>query len=356
MQTLGYEPSIRDLFSLQFLSVSSARGYTTAGSFVRFLLDRYGAGPLRALYRSGGDFQGAYDRSLAQLETEWKQMIGAIALPPDVIEATRERFRTGSVFARPCPHAIAARREHAAEQYAHGDRAKAVALLRQVCGDAPEEPRYRLELGDYLISGDDAQRAEAIALWTTLADSLKVTSSLRADALDRLARAAAARGDLAATTELIGRAAALPLDGTARRQRDAEVIALHHDGPAATALRSYFFATGTTRDGPMWALLATLAEPDLGFAHYLLGVQRATSADYRGATTELALALDRGLPNPGFVKNAARLLAVNAYRTGDAADVRKAIAALRGPGTNDVDHLLAADWEARLGFHQTGHL
>jgi hypothetical protein len=356
MQALGYEPSIRELFSLQFLSVSSARGYTTAGSFVRYLLDRYGAGPLRALYSSGGDFEGAYGKPLTQLEAEWKKMISSIALPTEVIEATRERFRPGSVFARPCPHAIAARREHAAEQYAHGHRGEAISLLRDVCGDAPEEPRFQLELGDYLVSGDDAQRTEAIALWTVLANSPKVTSNLRADALDRLARAAAAQGDLAATTELIERAAALPLDGAARRQRDAELFALHHDGPSATALRSYFFATGTPLDAPMWALFATLAEPDLGFAHYLLGIQRHNSADYRAAATDLALALDRGLPNAGFVKNAARLLAVSAYRIHDAAGVRKAIAALRGPGTSDVDHLLATDWEGRLTFHQEGAL
>jgi hypothetical protein len=134
------------------------------------------------------------------------------------------------------------------------------------------------------------------------------------------------------------------------------MFALHHDGPAATALRGYFFATGTNRDGPMWALLATLAEPDLGFAHYLLGLQRHNAGDYRGGSAELALALDRGLPNAGFVKNAARLLAVSAYRTGDTAGVRKAVAALRGPGTAETDHLLAADWEVRLGFHETGHL
>ena len=356
LSELGYQPSIRELFSLQFLSVSSARGYTTAGSFVRFLLDRYGPGPLRALYGSGDDFQAAYGKSLATLEAEWQQMIAAIQLPDDVIEATRERFRAGSVFSRPCPHAIAARREHAAEQYADGDRGKAIALLRDVCHDAPEEPRYKLELGDYLFSGDDVQRAESIALWTAIANDDKVTSSLRADALDRLARAAALQGDWPGCLQLIARASALPLDGNARRQRDAEMFALHHEGPAATALRSYFFAAGTSRDGPMWAILATLAEPDLGFAHYLLGIQHYNASHWKEAGDELRLALDRGVPNAGFVKNAARLLAIAAFRVGDEAGVRRAIAALRGPGMAEVDHLLAQDWERRLAFEASGHL
>ncbi|HEY1554930.1 MAG TPA: hypothetical protein VGF94_08865 [Kofleriaceae bacterium] len=356
MQELGYEPSLRELMGLKFLSVSSARGYTTAGSFVRFLLDRYGAARLRALYRSGGDYDGAYGRSFGELEAEWKQMIGAIELPPGVVEATRERFRGGSVFSRPCPHAIAARREQAAEAYGRGDRTRAVALLRHVCGDAPDEPRYQLELGDFLVSGGEAERAEAERLWTAIASSDGVSSSVRADALDRLARTAAIRGDMATTTALVARAFALPLDGSARRLRDAEQLALHHDGPAATALRSYFFAAGTSRDAPMWAQLAALAEPNLGLARYLVGFQRYNAGDWRGAATELLAALDRGLPNDGFVAQAARMLAVAGYRTHDVAQVQRAIAALHGPTMTEVDHLLGDDWERRLAFDATGHL
>ena len=356
LEALGYEPSLRGLMSLEFFAASSARGYTTAGSFVRFLLDHYGAAPLRAVYHSGGDFEAAYGKSLDQLEVEWKHMLAQIELPPGVVEATRERFRAGGVFSRPCPHAIAARREHAAIEYARGHRGKAISLLRDVCGDAPEEPRYRLELGDYLYAGDEAQRTEALAIWQQIADAPRATSNLRAEALDRLARAAALQGDLAATTQLIGRAAALPLDGTARRQQTAELFALQHPGPAGTALRAYFFAAGTFVDGPMWAQLATLAEPDLGFAHYLLGLQRYNTRDFAAAASELSLALDHGVPDDDFVRNAARLLAIAAYRSHDLAGMRRAIAALAAPRMTEVDHLLAADWRHRLAFDATGKL
>ncbi|HEX4422543.1 MAG TPA: hypothetical protein VH165_31730, partial [Kofleriaceae bacterium] len=59
MQDLGVQPAIGRLLSLEFFSVSSARGYTTAGSFLRYLLDTYGAAKLRVLYGSGGDFEAA---------------------------------------------------------------------------------------------------------------------------------------------------------------------------------------------------------------------------------------------------------------------------------------------------------
>lgn len=356
MQAMGMTPSIRELLSLRFLTVSSARGYTTAGSFMRHLLDKYGAERLRTLYGSGGDFELAYGKPISTLEAEWRTMLGSISLPSEEIEGTRERFRAGSVFARPCPHANAARRERAVDAYVRGDRTEAISLLRAVCNDAPEEPRYRLELGDFLVGAGGMQRIEAVALWTTIAESETVTSSLRADALERLARDAAATGDLSRTTALIARARELPVDSSARRQLEAKWFALHHDGPAGAALRGYFFAPPGSWDAPSWALLATLAEPTLGLAHYLYGLQQANEGEWHAAAEALDKSLTLGLPSLAFTKNAARRLAVAAYRAEDKPRVERAIATLRQPDMNASDHLLADDWSQRLTFAATGRL
>jgi hypothetical protein len=350
MQDMGVQPAIGQLLSLQFFSVSSARGYTTAGSFLHFLLDTYGAEKLRALYRTGGDFDAAYGLPLAQLEAGWRTMIGKIELPAGSIEAQRERFRGASVFARPCPHAIAARREQAARAYVAGDRKAAVDLLRHVCDDAPEEPRHRMELADLLITGDPAEHAEASLIWTALArDAEHVTSTLRVEVLERMARDAAARGDRAAVEALIKEASALPIDSNERRQVDAEVFALAHQGAAAAALYAYFFAPDPM--GPaLLAQWAVVAEPTLGFAHYLLGLQRAQLGLWDGSAAELSRALELGVPGAPFIRNAARRLAIAAYRGHDLAGVARAIAALRGPQMTTPDRLLARDWQDRLDF------
>ena len=89
-------------------------------------------------------------------------MIGTIELPPDVVEGTRERFRAGSVFARPCPHANAARASMRRRSVRRAAIAAApIQLMRAVCKDAPEEPRYQLELGDFLSGGSDDEAGEA---------------------------------------------------------------------------------------------------------------------------------------------------------------------------------------------------
>ncbi|HVK88658.1 MAG TPA: hypothetical protein VM513_31280 [Kofleriaceae bacterium] len=350
LQALGKQPTIGQLLSLQFFKFSSSAGYQTAGSFLRFLLERYGASNLRALYGSGGEFAGVYGKPLAALEGEWREMISTIELPASTIEATRERFRVGGVFSRPCPHAIAARLERARDARARGDRKGALRLLRDVCRDAPEEPRYRLRLGETLIGGDDAERAEAIDLWTALAlDHEHGTPTLRADAYENLVRVAAARNDLAEVRRLVEATVKLPLMPNERRQPDANAIALAHTGPAGAALRGYFFDPGGI-DNFTWAHVATLAEPELGFTHYLLGLQYLRRGDLAGASGSLSRALALGLPSQPFTKNAARQLAIAAYRTNDAAGVKRAADALTGPGMSTSDRLLGRDWMERLAF------
>ncbi|HEX4416424.1 MAG TPA: hypothetical protein VH165_00935, partial [Kofleriaceae bacterium] len=328
------------------------RGYTTAGSFLRYLLDTYGAAPLRALYRSGGDFAGAYGVPLATLEAGWRTMIGKIELPAGSAEAQRERFRGVSVFARPCPHAIAARRDQAAQALGRGDRQAAIDLLRVVCDESSDEPRHQLELGDLLAAGDPIDRARGVAIWTALAgDAERVTSTLRVEILERLAREAAGRGDRASVAARIRDASALPIDSNERRQLDAEVFALAHRGPAAEPLYNYFFAPGFgAGETLMLARAAVAAEPDLGFAHYLLGLQHGVAGAWTDAAAELSRAIDLGLPGAPFVRNAARRLAIAAYRGHDLAGVGKAIATLRGPQMVTPDRLLALDWQNRLDF------
>jgi hypothetical protein len=350
---MGAKPSLGELMSLSFFGVSSARGYTTAGSFVRFLIDTYGIAAVRRVYRTV-DFEGTFGKPLAALEAEWLAMISTIELPESAIETSREQFRSTSVFARPCPHAIAARREQAEHAQATGEHGRAVALMRRVCGDAPDEPQYQLALARVLAAGDPIEHAEADAIWAAIATDDHVTSTLRVQAYERRAQLAAQRGDFATARALIADARKLPLDGTPRRQLDAEAFALDHQGPAGGALVEYFF--GRTLDPARWAALAVLAEPDLAFARYLHALQKANAGDWPTAASEMDRALAGTLPGPAFVRNAARLLALAAYRAHDPARVEEAIAVLDRPEMPTVDHLLAADWRARLAFDATGRI
>ena len=111
----------------------------------------------------------------------------------------------------------------------------------------------------------------------------------------------------------------------------------------------YFFQPAPL--GPLLAAeLAVRAEPTLGFAHYLRGLQQAGRGLDAAAARSLEHALALGLPGDSFVRNAARRLAIVGYRAGEPARVRAAIAVLDRPTQPAIDRLVAQDWQERLAF------
>ncbi len=340
MELLGFAPSTRDVLGLKFLTMSSQRTYTAAGSFMYFLLEQHGPARLRRLYASGGDFLSVYGVSQGQLADEWRAMLATIEVPEADVEAQRERFRQPGVFQRPCPHANAARLHRAAGL----PHAQKVRLIREVCQDAPGEPRYLLALADELALGDAAEVAEARRIYGLYASGER-GPILAARALGELIVMAAREDDLAAVRALLDRVLAYKLDDETRRTFEAMDIALDTAGLRGRFLRGYFFGQG---DDLAWSLLAAMSHGD-GLGWYLVGLQAYRRDLYPLATLALTEAFDRGLPSSRFVRNGARWLAVAAWRAGDRAALAVALGALDG-SAYETDRLLAADWRERIDF------
>lgn len=360
---LDMAPPISSLLSTRFLAVSSARSYTVSGSFVRFLLETYGVERLKKLYRSGGDIAGVYGKSLAELETEWRAMIDATPLPEGAAEIIRERFRHRSIFRRKCPHAIARARDEVDELQRRSDVDGAIAKMREVCGDAPGEPRYLMELGAMLMrTGEPERQDEADRIYADLAADVKtISSSIRVQAILRRAELAMARGESRRAAELITEAATLPVPDSLARLSQLQKWATGYRGPAAEYYHRYFWGDPPGRGGDPVALtgraaLALALEPDSAYAHYLVGFQLRHRDAHADSAAALARALDLGLDNKLVRREAARLLAEAAYIAGDLEAVERAAAILREPEQPEVLRLYGDDWLERVHFKRTGKL
>ncbi len=94
------------LSPLGFWTGRSAVSYATMGSFVGFLLDRYGAAPLKRAY-ARADFAGAYGVPLDSLAHAWadhlRQRTWVHRGAHDVVSAT---FTRPSLFETRCPHYV----------------------------------------------------------------------------------------------------------------------------------------------------------------------------------------------------------------------------------------------------------
>lgn len=125
-----------------FWTGRSAVSYATMGSFVRYLLDTYGPGPLKRVY-ARGNFKEVYGRSLSSLAAAWAEMLQQ---RPQVARAAHDvvfrQFTQPSLFETECPHYVPPhRRQFQAAQRAarRGDSAQVDGHLRRALS---AEPRY----------------------------------------------------------------------------------------------------------------------------------------------------------------------------------------------------------------------
>ena len=360
MTEMGMVPPLDRLLSTGFFAFSSARSYTAAGSFVRFLLDRHGAQPLQELYRSGGDFTAAYGRDRDELFAEWRAMVTGIQLAPSAHEKVRERFRRGGIFERPCPHAVAEKLHRLGWLVDRGEVDEAIRVARVLCDDVPDEPRHRIELAELLFRRDELD--ESAAIYRAIADDAAgMSTTIRAEALLSLARLAASVDDSPAVAVNLERAAQLQIDDDQARQVAAQLIASNHTGPAGPALRAYFWPADPNAPVDQVVQLgraatAAIAEPDLALGHYLVG----RNLRGRGASAESARALrramDLGLEHPLLVRECAELLAAEAYASGDLKSVERAAAILTADDQPDVTRLFGFDWLERVQWKRSGKL
>ncbi len=367
MKELDLLPPVRALLAPGFFGFSPAQSYTTAGSFVYFLLSHYGAERVQRLYRSGGqpdEFAAVFGKPLAQLEAEWHAEVMQSPLAPEDLEIARERYRHRAIFARPCPHAVAERLEQAERQLAQGQARTAVLTLQRVCKDDPGEPNYRLLLAGMLARAADEEAAFVAYKALYDDDGTRYSAPLRARALWRAADLHARRGELAEATLLVSRALALAIDEDTRRNLmiRRRAFSAPASDPAARALREYLVPPDPppeAKEGkpepppaqdPMVARAAGLPALLGPLGHYLYGRLLTQRGRWADAAAELSAAAAGDLDDPLVRRENDRLLAKAAFLAGDHATARAAATRLASPEQPLQVRFEAEDWLERITF------
>jgi hypothetical protein len=357
----GLAPPLASIVGAGFSTASGARAYTLAGSFVHFLLSRYGADRARALYRSAGDFSGVYGKPLDELEREWRAFLQAQPEIADERAAARERYRRPAIFQRVCARELAARVSEARGLVGE-DPARALALAQSACSDDPHEPTFRLELAELRAAAGLSD--EALASARALARDDELTRPLRARAAALEAALAFGTGRLDEAAAAVEATLVLATDEGSKRTALARRRALA-DPEARATLGRVLFANGP--GAPDGALVMHLLDrfaarfPGEALGPYLLARQLA-SRDERLALERLRVACPATgptLPVPlaaPFDKECRRLTGELAYRTGDLGAARASYERLRTDAETEAERLTAQDFLDRNTWKQTGAL
>ncbi|MFN0159531.1 MAG: hypothetical protein ACKVRP_15825 [Bacteroidota bacterium] len=131
MRRFGVAPDIELLMTpWGFASRSSSISYVLAGSFCRYLVDRYGIRLMTMVYGSG-DFETVYGRSLTRLIEEWNTYLDRIDVPEGERDVVDVLFRRPAIFEKVCARVIAARNAEAAKLFAQRQYAEATTFYAE---------------------------------------------------------------------------------------------------------------------------------------------------------------------------------------------------------------------------------
>ncbi|MBI3578629.1 MAG: hypothetical protein HY089_04365 [Ignavibacteriales bacterium] len=104
---IGANPDMESLFSLSgFMKAHPGVSYTLAGSFCRFLIDRYGIRRFKMVYQTGS-FTTFYNKNLPALLKEWESFLRGYTLNDADREKAAYLFKRPSIFGKECARVIA---------------------------------------------------------------------------------------------------------------------------------------------------------------------------------------------------------------------------------------------------------
>lgn len=312
MQTIGLAPAMDgELHAAAFWSLPAARAYTIAGSFVRFLIDRYGMERFKTLYQSN-DLALAYEQTPAELFRAWQSQLDQTEISPEAMQRAELRFERGSIFGQACARAAGETARELAQSLAANDLQAARPLTEALRRMRPNDPAPLLRLADAEIKGGHLDRAAAQLAELEAMEGL--VAARRLDIEARRGRLAWLSGDTPRARAIFARLAKAPRDAGWRRNQAAQHLALATAPAVQQTVMAYL--AGHLGSALATARLAEAAhDHDAPILHYLYGRRLAQL----GAAAEALPWLDgaAALPAP-FPEEAARVAAQALLATGSA--------------------------------------
>jgi tetratricopeptide (TPR) repeat protein len=344
MRDLGVMPSIERLLGpAGFFSAAPARAYTASGSFIRYLLDRYGPEKVRTLYATV-DFERAFGQPLERLAADWSAFLDGVPVPPELRSAAEARFHDPGLLRRICARQVADLEVRASTLWEQGRPAEAAPLWRAAADLSSEPGDLRAEGNAWRAAGEPTCAGRAYQDALTAAGTGR--SALRASVEEALGDLDWRAGRTQEAMERYRRALPLASDRSQTRALQAKLTALA-DPLLANAASGWLL--GADAPGVSMARLARSREP---LAVYLLGRAFLSSGAPGLARPELAAAASATLPSLLFHLEARRLLAEADLRLGDWKRASDGYLQLEQEADRAADRLRASDDAERCRFEQ----
>ena len=326
MRELNVAPPLSSVMSLGFWKHAGSRSYLMAGSFIRYLIDRYGIEKCKQMFPTG-NLSKIYGKDLHDLEGEWRLYLkNEVSLKGNELNYATQRLKRGGIFEQVCAHEMASLRNDAWSAYYRQDYITAIDSFQRLLSYEPENARNARGLmystyhtGNYQSTISIAKRSISDKNSEFRADAAQLLGDIYwrqgnfEDALITYNQASTLATRESTEKSILKRIAALS-DGFSPESRNRLSKVLIHNNSLS---RTY---SGTK----MILLLRIIqSEPNSWLTYYLAGELLHQEKAWELSTQYLHHALDLGggkgeskMPNLIRIESL-RFLGMNAYRKKD---------------------------------------
>ncbi len=326
MQALNVAPPLSSVMSLGFWKHAGSRSYLMAGSFVRFLIEKYGIEKCKQAFPIG-NLSRVYEKDLNALEREWRLYLGnEVSLHKEELDYATQRLKRGGIFEQVCAHEMASLRQDAWRAYYRQDYSTAVESFQKMLSFEPKNTRNirglmystyytgnfqsTIAIAKRIISDKNTQfRAEAAQV---LGDIYWIQGKTE-DALTTYQQAYKQVARESIERKLVKRIAALSLSFSPESRNRLRRVLVPNSN------------LGRTANGTKMVLLSriNITEPNIWLPYYLIGELLHKEEEWELSTQYLHHALDLGngveeMPMPQNIRiESLQVLGTNAFRKKD---------------------------------------
>jgi tetratricopeptide (TPR) repeat protein len=351
LRRLDLAPDIRHIVGATgFWTQSSGRAYTLTGSFIRYLVERYGIRRLKEAYPNG-DFQGAYGMSVDALVGQWETFLDERDLDDETLEVAEYTYRRPSIFEKVCARTASETRRRARIAASRENVGEMRRLYDRLIGYAPGRMAYRIEFIRQLLEvgqvEEAAQRASEIELEALAPVQRAQVQHLRGDVAWHRNRFEEAASHYQTCLET-----GLPLGF--RRLVQAKRAALSEAGEAARSLSYEYFLGEPPGSVAMYYPMAwSQKAPDAPLAQYLVGRRLWQGRAFEEAIEHLKASAPK-LGSRELRWEARWLLGRSLFRTGQWTEAQRVFGQLEA-SDSPVYRLRASEWSVRIDWlRETG--
>jgi len=334
-----------------FFLQASNRAYTVAGSFLRYLWQKYGAARLCDLY-AHADFVRTYQQTLPQLEGEWLQFLQTVPLPASWDVKARARFSARPIFDVPCARYIAEQNVALRESWQLGQSERYLDHCNKVAEilDAHHPQQlYRIRL-----SSASSEIEQTLKIGHKLTGSSQQDPSVRSRALEYIGDTFYRTGNTQEAASHYQQAKKLAAEPAASRRLFIKQYALRQtlalrEGIMNLVLDS--FRTPEQYEHWLDALESSTPPPD-AVLHYILGKAQFDRHRYAQALDHLVLARSLGLVDSEVRAENLRHIGMSAYTQKRFHEAAEAWNSLKNSDPYSAHQEEALQWFERLAYAQ----